>query len=168
MSQPNSPGDPIPATRRVMLAGAGAAALAVLAGCATYDSSAAPAAPAPAPTPVPAGGSTGDSASPDGSGGGAAAKDVLAVTTDIPVGGGKIIDRQQVVITQPTAGTFKCFTAVCTHQGCIVGDVTGGTINCPCHGSKFKVADGSVAKGPAARPLRAVDITVAGTSITLA
>jgi Rieske Fe-S protein len=166
MSQPNSPGEGIPATRRVMLAGAGAAALAVLAGCATYDSSGGPAAPAPAPAP--AGGSTGDSASPGDSGGGAAANDVLAVTTDIPVGGGKIIDRQRVVITQPTAGTFKCFTAVCTHQGCIVGDVTGGTINCPCHGSKFKVADGSVANGPAARPLRAVDITVAGTSITLA
>ena len=52
-------------------------------------------------------------------------------------------------------GTFMAFTAVCTHQGCIVGEVKDGTINCPCHGSKFKVADGSVAKDrPAGRCAR--------------
>jgi Rieske Fe-S protein len=74
----------------------------------------------------------------------------------------------RVVVTQPVAGTFAAFSAICTHQGCTVVEVRDGTINCPCHGSQFKVADGSVARGPAGRGLRAVDITVDGSTITLA
>ena len=63
------------------------------------------------------------------------------------------------------AGQFKAFTAVCTHQGCIVATVANGTIDCPCHGSKFSAADGSVVNGPATSPLAPVTITVHGTSI---
>lgn len=92
----------------------------------------------------------------------------LAKTSEIPVGGGKVFADQKVVVTQPTAGQFKCFSAVCTHQGCTVGGVSGGTINCPCHGSKFKVADGSVANGPAASPLPEKQVSVSGDEITLA
>ena len=83
----------------------------------------------------------------------------------IPVGGGKVVSAKQIVITQPTAGTFKAFTAVCTHQGCTVATVAGGTIDCPCHGSKFSVANGSVVNGPAISPLTPVSIKVQGTSI---
>jgi Rieske Fe-S protein len=68
----------------------------------------------------------------------------LAKTSDIPVGGGKIFKAEKVVVTQPKAGEFRAFSAICTHQGCPVGSVSGGTINCPCHGSKFKIADASV------------------------
>jgi Rieske Fe-S protein len=93
---------------------------------------------------------------------------VLAKTSDIPSGGGTVFADHKVVVTQPTAGEFKAFSAVCTHQGCIVKDVSGGTINCPCHGSKFKIADGSVANGPATRPLPAANIKVSGDSVTLA
>jgi Rieske Fe-S protein len=89
----------------------------------------------------------------------------LASTSEIPVGGGKVFSDAKVVVTQPTNGDFKGFTAVCTHMQCIVADVGGGTINCGCHGSKFKIADGSVANGPASRPLAAVDITVQGDKI---
>lgn len=96
------------------------------------------------------------------------AGDELAKTSDIPVGGGKVFADDKVVVTQPTKGDFKAFTAVCTHQGCTVKDVAGGTINCTCHGSKFKVADASVANGPARSPLGARQIKVTGNSITLA
>ena len=96
-----------------------------------------------------------------------AAKGELAKVADIPVGGGKVFKDRNVVVTQPTQGTIKCFSAICTHQGCTVGDVSGGTINCPCHGSKFKVADGSVANGPATKPLEVVNVTVSGDTITL-
>ena len=89
----------------------------------------------------------------------------LAVTSDIPVGGGKILAARKIVITQPRAGSFEAFTAVCTHQGCTVSTVSDGTINCPCHGSKFSVTDGSVVTGPAASPLAPVGIKVHGTSI---
>ncbi|MDG9715765.1 Rieske (2Fe-2S) protein [Streptomyces sp. DH24] len=93
---------------------------------------------------------------------------VLARTTDIPEGGGKIFKEQGVVVTQPTAGTFKAFSAKCTHQGCAVSGVADGVIICPCHNSTFSVADGSVQKGPATKPLPAEQITVEGDSISLA
>ena len=92
----------------------------------------------------------------------------LALTSEVPVGGGKILTDKKIVITQPRAGSFEAFTAVCTHQGCIVSSVSGGTINCPCHGSKFSVTNGSVVNGPAASPLAPVSIKVQGTSIVQA
>lgn len=89
----------------------------------------------------------------------------LAKTTDIPVGGGKILDS--VVITQPTAGTFKAFSTICPHQGCNVNTIQDGKIICPCHGSEFNVTDGSVAAGPSPAPLPERQVKVTGDSITL-
>ena len=89
-------------------------------------------------------------------------------TSDVPVGGGTILTDQKVVVTQPTAGEFKAFTAVCTHQGCLVASVADGVITCPCHGSTFSAADGAVISGPAPSPLAAVPVTVSGTQITIA
>jgi Rieske Fe-S protein len=116
---------------------------------------------APSSDPATSAGATTSAAA----GGGANA---LAKTSDIPVGGGKIFADQKVVVTQPTAGQFKAFSAVCTHQGCTVASVSDGVISCPCHGSKFHVADGSVANGPATAPLPAKQVTVAGGEVTLA
>ncbi|CAL9405006.1 Rieske (2Fe-2S) protein [Streptomyces sp. NPDC057838] len=91
----------------------------------------------------------------------------LAATGEIPVGGGKIFKDQKVVVTQPEQGQFKAFSAICTHQRCLLGSVSDGTVDCPCHGSKFRIADGSVAAGPATRPLPAEQITVEGGTIRL-
>jgi nitrite reductase/ring-hydroxylating ferredoxin subunit len=164
----------VPATtRRALIAGAGAACAVVVAGCSTYNANnggingGAPAdtsAPASA-TSAAGGGATSTGGSGGGGGASAAAPAALATTAEIPVDGGKILTDKKIVITQPVAGTFRAFTAVCTHQGCTVSTVAGGTIDCPCHGSKFSVKDGSVVNGPAASPLAAVAIKVDGGSI---
>jgi nitrite reductase/ring-hydroxylating ferredoxin subunit len=101
-----------------------------------------------------------------------AAGEALGPSADVPVGGGKIYPDQKIVVTQPTEGDFKAFTAVCTHQGCLVAEVKGGTINCSCHGSKFSIEDGSNVEGPSGgaagsvADLAAVDVTVDGDQIT--
>jgi Rieske Fe-S protein len=150
----------VPASsRRTLLAGAGAACAAALAGCSTYNANSGIAGAPPAASSSSAAASSGTgTASSSGPA-------VLATTSQIPVGGGDILTAQKIVITQPQSGTFKAFSAVCTHEGCIVGTVSGGTINCPCHGSKFNIANGAVVNGPAARPLPPVSIEVQGTSI---
>ncbi len=87
--------------------------------------------------------------------------------SDVPVGGGKILKDEKVVVTQPTAGTYKAFSATCTHSGCLVGSVKNDKIVCPCHGSEFSVTDGSVQKGPAKKPLPAKSVTKSGTNLTI-
>jgi len=148
----------------VVLAGAGAAAVAALGGCATYGSGNGP------PPDADAGEENDDSGlteEPQPSEGETRTPEAIAQTSDVPVGGGTVLDRRKLVITQPRAGTFKAFSAVCTHQGCIVAEVRNGTINCPCHGSAFRIADGSVAQGPARAPLTEKKIRVDGSAITL-
>lgn len=92
---------------------------------------------------------------------------VVARTSEIPVGGGKVIAADKIVITQPVKGRYKAFSAVCTHQGCTVGEPKGGVIECPCHGSAFSAADGSVKQGPAESPLTAYTATVTGDGIVV-
>ena len=127
-------------------------AASTIAGCATYGKP--PAAPAAEAAPTP------DTAAAPA----AAQVQAIARTADIPVGSGVIVD--DVVITQPAEGKFNGFSAICTHAGCTVAEVVGASINCPCHGSSFNL-DGTVAKGPANRPLDAKDIVVQGDSIAL-
>ncbi|MDO0928742.1 Rieske (2Fe-2S) protein [Streptomyces sp. TG1A-8] len=130
--------------RRIVIAAAGAAGLTVaLASCGSEDDST-------------------ENTSADSAG------TVLGKTSEIPEGGGRIYKEQGVVVTQPTAGTYRAFSSKCTHQGCAVTTVENGAIACPCHHSRFSVADGSVQAGPATRPLPAERITVSGDEIRLA
>lgn len=145
-------------TRRALLVGAGAlGTTAVLAACGTdpdEDTSS---------SGTQTNGGSDPGAAAGDTGGGA-----ITQTSKVPVGGGMIIAASSVVVTQPTEGTFKCFSSTCTHQGCPVSAVEGGTINCNCHGSKFSIEDGSVKGGPATKPLEEKQIKVDGENITLA
>jgi Rieske Fe-S protein len=137
------------ATRRGVLLGAGAlGAGAILAACGGED-------PAPS-TP------DGDDIPTDPP----AATDGIKVS-DVAVGGGVILKEQNLVVTQPQAGEFQAFSATCTHQNCVVANISDGKINCTCHGSQFNVADGSVARGPATRPLTKKNVTVNGDTLTV-
>jgi Rieske Fe-S protein len=83
------------------------------------------------------------------------------------VGGGTILKADKVVVTQPSKGEFKAFSAVCTHQGCLVAKVEGGQIVCPCHGSHFSITDGSPKSGPAQSPLQAKKVSDQGGTLTV-
>lgn len=55
---------------------------------------------------------------------------------------------------------FTAFSVICTHLGCPVQYVQGGHLFlCPCHGSVFN-DDGSVAGGPAMRPLTRLPVRI--------
>lgn len=128
------------------IVGVGAVGAAALAACGSSDTATKPAA------------STTSSAAPAGG---------AIKVADIPVGGGKVFDAQKIVVTQPKAGEFKAFSAVCTHKGCTVKKVADGTIDCPCHGSKYDMSTGAVKAGPAPSPLPPKTATVSGDSITV-
>ncbi|MFF9205780.1 Rieske (2Fe-2S) protein [Streptomyces sp. NPDC014986] len=134
---------PSRATRRTVLLATGAAALA--AGCGPDGD---------------AGGSSPGSAAPR-----ATAGQELASTAGIPVGGGVVLKDEEVVVTQPEEGDLKAFSAIRTHQNCVVADAADGSVDCACHGSRFRIAGGSAERGPAARALPEERITVRGNSI---
>jgi nitrite reductase/ring-hydroxylating ferredoxin subunit len=135
-------------TRRTLIIRGGLSALAIgaLSSCTNYGSGAPPS-------------QAGSTSAGTGAG-------VTTTKADIPVGSGKVFTDAQTVVTQPKSGQFKAFTAICTHQQCIVADVTT-TINCNCHGSKYSITDGSVVNGPAQRPLAAKALKASGNKLTV-
>jgi Rieske Fe-S protein len=138
-------------TRRTVITAVGVAgaagAAAMAGGCGSPGGSG-----TPSPSPSPAG-PTGPVA--------------LGPAGDIPLRGGKVFQDVKVVVTQPVQGQYKAFSSVCTHMGCQVGTVQNDQIICPCHGSRYSAADGSVIDGPATLALAPRTITVSGGEITL-
>jgi Rieske Fe-S protein len=157
-------------TRRAALAGVGGACVLGLAGCSSYGQDAANVVQAnPSNKPAASGGDAaagddGDKSSDDDA---KPAKSIAAVSK-IPVGGGLILKKEGIVLTQPKKGTIKAFSTTCTHAGCAVNKVADGTINCPCHGSKFAIEDGAPTDGPAPSPLETVDVKVKAKKVYLA
>jgi Rieske Fe-S protein len=92
-------------------------------------------------------------------------EEILIAAAEVPIGSGVILGASQVVVTQPSQGTFKGFSSTCTHQGCQVSSVEGDTIRCACHNSTFSVDDGSVLGGPATAPLPEVPVALAGDQV---
>jgi len=156
------------ADRRTLLKGAAVAGAVIpfLAACgSSADSNGSSNLRSPAKSdPSSSSGNTGGN-SGGGSAGGGSTADVLTTTSEVPNGGGLILDDDGIVITQPQAGEFKGFTNICTHLGCPVSNVSGGTIYCLCHGSQYSIEDGSVVAGPAPSPLAEKPIEVKGTNI---
>lgn len=151
-------------TRRSVLRGAGAvslgAAVTLLAACSSSGSGTTPASTGAAPS-APAAGASGGASS------GGAASSALAQLADIPVGGAISVngaDGKPIILAQPVAGTVVGMSAICTHQGCTVAP-DGADLVCPCHGSVFTSADGSVVNGPASKALPAVTVHVDGGAV---
>ena len=159
--QPDAPLAPAGTSRRSVLGAAVAVgAVGVVAACGGGGEAQTPAASPSGASSEP---STASSSPPamDGA-------EALTSTADVPVGGGVIIADEKVVVTQPTAGSFKAFSSTCTHQGCQVTSISGDRIACQCHGSSYSIVDGSVKGGPAPRPLPKVAIKVEGDEVVRA
>ena len=139
---------PRPTTRRAGLGGGGGAGGAGAAGFAWFTVAAAP---------HPTAGAGSETGTPGTSGG---SPTELAAVAAIPENGGVILADQKVVLTRESGDKVHCFSAVCTHQGCLVSQVAAGKISCPCHGSTFDANTGAVVDGPAPSPLAAVPVTV--------
>jgi Rieske Fe-S protein len=154
------------ASRRGVLLGVGIAGIG-LAGCSTaavpYDSNEAGVVPDDEATATQSSAMAGTASASAGgaaTGGAASTGTLLGLVKDIPVGGGMVFMSEKVVVTQPAKDEFHAFSAVCTHVGCICNKVANGTIDCPCHGSEFKITNGAVVTGPAPAPLPPRTISV--------
>lgn len=67
-----------------------------------------------------------------------------------------IVGKEQLLLFRQDATTVHAYSAVCTHQGCLVGtgaEEPSSPFQCPCHASQFDRISGDVLSGPAIRPL---------------
>jgi Rieske Fe-S protein len=85
---------------------------------------------------------------------------LLVLLSSVPKGGGIVLASKGVVLTRDPAGAVHGFSSICTHQGCTLAQVAAGTIDCPCHGSRFNATDGAVVRGPATRSLPKIPLEV--------
>ena len=85
----------------------------------------------------------------------------LVALSDVPAGVGVVLDSAKVVVVRDPDGVHA-FSAVCTHQGCLVSSVADGSITCPCHGSVYDAKTGRPTHGPATQALAPVEVTVSG------
>ena len=90
---------------------------------------------------------------------------LLIALDEVPPSGGVVLRDDDIVLSRTIDGELHAFSAVCTHQGCTVDTVADGTIDCPCHGSRFDALTGAVRNGPAARPLAPVTVVVLGGNV---
>lgn len=77
---------------------------------------------------------------------------------ELAKGEGRVLIDQRVALYRDDQGQLHAISSICTHRGCNVGWNDHEKVwDCPCHGSRF-TPTGEVIKGPAVRPLAAVDI----------
>lgn len=65
------------------------------------------------------------------------------------------VGSSQVLIYRESDDIIHAYSAVCTHQGCIVGtnNERSSPFVCPCHASQFDKVTGEAITGPAKAPL---------------
>jgi cytochrome b6-f complex iron-sulfur subunit len=114
-------------------------------------------------------GSKGNPAGPGGGGGGGGAPSLATVagtragstvtvnvggTALATVGGAALVQagNDSFLVTQTGSGAFSAFSAICSHEQCIVTGFQSGAFVCPCHGSQYSTS-GQVVQGPATRAL---------------
>jgi 3-phenylpropionate/trans-cinnamate dioxygenase ferredoxin component len=71
------------------------------------------------------------------------------------------INGKEIVLIN-SRGSFFCLQGRCTHAGAplVEGTVENDVLTCPWHGSKFKITNGELVKGPAKKGLQAYVLNV--------
>lgn len=69
-----------------------------------------------------------------------------------------------LIVVRVSSTQVDALSSICTHAGCTVNyNKNAMDLNCPCHGSQFNL-NGSVARGPAAFPLKTYTATLDATN----
>jgi cytochrome b6-f complex iron-sulfur subunit len=97
----------------------------------------------------------------------------ITVTVDVgsplaSVGGTALVQSGlgSFLVARISQESFSALTAICTHEGCTITNVSGTTFICPCHGSQFSTS-GSVVKSPATRALSTYATSFSGNTLTI-
>ena len=72
-----------------------------------------------------------------------------------------------MLVVRNDATSVSAYTATCTHQQCTINGFTESVFQCPCHGSRFSPANGSVLRGPATAPLRRFTASITNGVVTI-
>ena len=81
---------------------------------------------------------------------------------------GAEVDGQPVVLAR-LRGQIHALADRCAHRGGALheGELVGDCVECPLHGTRFRLADGGVERGPSAYPQPAYDVRVTGGRIAV-
>jgi Rieske Fe-S protein len=145
-------------TRRAFVAVTGVSVATTLAGCGGGGGGSSPTAPSagtPTPTPTPA---TSQVRIP-----------LMGVgettATSVNLVGGL---QTPLAVTRLSATEVVAVSRICTHESCTIAlpASAGATLDCPCHGSRFRTT-GQVVNGPAARPLSTFPAAISGNEVVI-
>ena len=92
-------------------------------------------------------------------------------TSAIPAGAIVALDvRGTRIAVANVGGTYYAFDDACTHEQCSLtemGELTGTTVTCTCHGSEFDVRTGKVLAPPATVPVKVYPTRVEGDALRI-
>jgi nitrite reductase/ring-hydroxylating ferredoxin subunit/uncharacterized membrane protein len=75
-----------------------------------------------------------------------------------------VVVGETPVLLVRAGGAVRALHDRCSHRGCSLagGTVDGDVVECPCHGSRFRLADGAIERGPATAPQPAFEVREQG------